>query len=686
MIKNISFSLLFLGFFSANSQKINIKCADNYVKANVTAATGSYENTRTAFFNQISTIINKEDQPEGVVYKIPVVVHVIYETPEDNISREQVLDAIRVINRDYRRVNADTVNTRSVFKPVAADVEVEFVLAKLDEQGNCTEGITRTYSTLTASANDNVKPLAHWDNKKYLNIWVVRNISVQGKSNILGYAYKPVGANQNYINDGIVIRHDQMGEIGTAVSGGRTLTHEAGHYFGLDHPFEYGCFVNNGDFCADTPPVDSANYGCNLGINSCMNDSPDLPDQVENYMDYSDDACANMFTQDQKSIVRASLSIFNLRGSLISNANLQFTGIASNQVLPCAPLADFDADQTLICEGESIQFYDKTFMGNPTSYAWTFSGGSPATSTAQNPIVNYAAKGNYDVNLIVTNANGSTNTLKRGYVSVRSQTNTPYVNAFADGFDQYPIPNLTWHVEPGIDKMNFGYFYKTSYAGQSCVTLQNLHAAKGETDAMITHTISLANSKDAQLSFWYAFADRNPSGNDALKVFVSNDCGKTWSLEGSKVGLFLRTTNARVNDTVWYPTLASQWKQMTVDLNTYALGANAIMIKIEFTAGGGNCFYLDEMFLATTIGMEELFAENGPKIYPNPAHDVVTVELPQPGGTLKITDITGRIVLKKQLATTEKVTSLQTHNFAPGLYLITIEQNGKLITRKIVIQ
>ena len=141
-------------FFGVNAQVATDPCGDNYVKQTVTAEFGSYENTRIAFFEAINEFRKNADQPEGVVYVIPVVVHVIYDAPEDNISREQILDAIRVLNRDYRRLNADTVNTRAIFKAVAADTEIQFQLAKLDPAGNCTEGITRTFSTLTNNGNN----------------------------------------------------------------------------------------------------------------------------------------------------------------------------------------------------------------------------------------------------------------------------------------------------------------------------------------------------------------------------------------------------------------------------------------------------------------------------------------------------------------------------------------------------
>ncbi len=123
---------------------------------------------------------------QGVLHTIPVVFHVVYATEEDNISREQLLDGIRVLNEDFRRLNADAVNTRPIFQSVAADSEIEFKIATRDPNGNCTNGVTRTQSNLSLVANDNVKGVAvSWPNDIYLNIWVVNDIRLSGVSNVL---------------------------------------------------------------------------------------------------------------------------------------------------------------------------------------------------------------------------------------------------------------------------------------------------------------------------------------------------------------------------------------------------------------------------------------------------------------------------------------------------------------------
>ncbi|MCB0639531.1 MAG: T9SS type A sorting domain-containing protein [Lewinella sp.] len=230
------------------------------------------------------------------VITIPVVVHVIYNKSTENISDAQILSQIQVLNDDFRRTNSDADNTWSQ----AADSEIEFCMATTDPNGNPTTGITRTSTSVTAfSTNDNMKFNSSggkdaWPASDYLNIWVC---DISG--GILGYAQFPGGA---AATDGVVIDYQYFGTIGTATSPfdlGRTATHEVGHWLNLRHIWGDGnCNVD--DFVTDTPTSDAANYGCAIGHVSCSS-----TDMVQNYMDYSDDACMNLFTAGQKTRMRA---------------------------------------------------------------------------------------------------------------------------------------------------------------------------------------------------------------------------------------------------------------------------------------------------------------------------------------------------------------------------------------------
>ncbi len=238
---------------------------------------------------------------------IPVVVHVVYHLSNQNISDSQILSQINVLNEDFRRMpNTPGFNNNLI----GSDTRYEFRLSDRDPNGSSTIGITRHYSVKTEFDNRSesdkqvLRNFAYWDPSKYLNIWVVP-VPTSGGNPVLGYVTKFPW--ESGATDGIVVGHNYFGDnVGTAVmspySFGRTTTHEAGHYLGLLHTFQGGCLNSNcsnqGDHVCDTPPVAQPNYSCII-INSCHTDQPDLNDMIENYMDYTNDACMNIFTVGQ---------------------------------------------------------------------------------------------------------------------------------------------------------------------------------------------------------------------------------------------------------------------------------------------------------------------------------------------------------------------------------------------------
>lgn len=265
------------------------------------------------------------DLAGGGVITIPTVVHVVWTDPDQNITDAQVLSQMDVLNADFRRLNADTTLTRPEFDSLAADFEVEFCLATTDPNGNSTTGIVRTNSPNGGQLfgffgpQDDVKSASTggvdpWPTDQYLNIWVCNLLPI-----LAGYAQFP-GEDPN--TDGVVIGYNFFGTTGTVTSPynkGRTTTHEIGHWLGLRHIWGDGdCTMD--DFVFDTPGADNNNSGgCFNVVNSCPDSPYDYDDMVENYMDYSNDSCMNMFTEGQKSrawsfINTDRASLFNSQG------------------------------------------------------------------------------------------------------------------------------------------------------------------------------------------------------------------------------------------------------------------------------------------------------------------------------------------------------------------------------------
>ncbi len=246
------------------------------------------------------------------IITIPVVVHVIYNTTIENISDAQIQSQIDVLNDDFRLMNSDTLDSSHPFWQYTADTEIEFCLASNDPSGNATTGITRTYTDSTSFAGDgNEKHTAtggmdNWDPTEYLNLWVC-NLS----GTTLGYAAFPSDLVTNPDDDGVVIRYQAFGDIGTATAPndlGRTGTHEVGHWLNLRHI--WGDAICGDDFVADTEAAEDNNYGCPPfphNANSTCGSGID-GEMYMNYMDYVDDNCMNMFTFGQGTRMLAALN------------------------------------------------------------------------------------------------------------------------------------------------------------------------------------------------------------------------------------------------------------------------------------------------------------------------------------------------------------------------------------------
>jgi hypothetical protein len=259
------------------------------------------------------------------VARIPVVVHVVYNTAAQNISDAQVQSQIDVLNQDYRMLNADVSGTPAAFLPAAADSRMEFHLAVRDPQCQATTGITRTSTAVTSFDifnTDDVKSAATggadpWPSDRYLNIWVC-----PGQAGQLGRGTFPGTAASV---DGLIVVTEAFGLTGSTYPAyssynlGRTATHEIGHCFDLHHLWGDVSTCAGTDFVADTPNQQGPNYGCQTFPHVTCSNGPN-GDMFMNYMDYSDDRCMFMFTAGQAARMEAAL--VGPRASLLASDGL----------------------------------------------------------------------------------------------------------------------------------------------------------------------------------------------------------------------------------------------------------------------------------------------------------------------------------------------------------------------------
>lgn len=665
-------------------------------------------------------------------YIIPVVVHVMHNYGSENISDAQIQSEINFLNKSFRNLNSDTVNRRQdtfngvfySFKQLAGDAEIEFRLAKLDPNGNCTNGIVRVQTPLTAKGNDDLKRLSVWDTKKYFNMWVVRAINRGNTVGIAGYAQFPMGFNNGASTDGIIVIHNEFGNIGTSSAGQTpnvtTVTHETGHWLGLYHPFQTqgeNCGLD-GDEILDTPPTvfeatsnePLRNRCSDKRFNTCTNEIPDLPDMQENYMDYFIGNCAsNMFTKEQ--ITRMHFVLQNYRKTLWSEENLIATGVNGGPTA-CAPIASFSASTRTTCAGNTVSFTDNSYNSSISTWSWSFPGGSPASSLSKNPgQVKYDNPGTYEVSLEVTGPNGTSKTTQKEYITIlptSADNGNGYYNA--DWWYQNNWYEKGWRFEYEIPKNVFVRTTATSFNQNASMLYPkdqfNVNSGVGTLNSLISPSYDFSGITTGYFSFNYAFAQATlpatiGGGNtrEELRVYTSTDCGKTWisraTISSAQISTIGSGTSAALPTTVnFVPADQSKWKEVKIEGNQIPSQPN-VRFKIEFKYMGGNNFYLDNVRLGIKTGVNEQIANQiGFKVQPNPFSNFTTLsyELSEAHQVeIKLMDITGKEIGNLfngiQTAGTQEIElNKSAFNLNSGLYLIHMNIDGQKFAKKIVVE
>jgi hypothetical protein len=249
----------------------------------------------------------REVSRRGII-RIPVVVHVVWNKEEENVSDAQIQSQIEVLNKDFRKLNQDISQVPDVWKDITVDLGIEFFLATKDPDGNPTTGVTRTHTSVTSFFTDDKIKFESaggkdaWPADRYLNMWVCKL-----GGGLLGYAQFPGGPAET---DGVVITHTGFGTTGTArppFDKGRTATHEIGHWLNLYHIWgDDGTGCTGSDEVDDTPNQASGNTGFPSFPHISCDNGPN-GDMFMNYMDYVDDMCMVMFTQGQATRMNACL-------------------------------------------------------------------------------------------------------------------------------------------------------------------------------------------------------------------------------------------------------------------------------------------------------------------------------------------------------------------------------------------
>ncbi|MEP1033443.1 choice-of-anchor J domain-containing protein [Ekhidna sp.] len=590
---------------------------------------GTIAPATSAFENWMSTKIsereNQAKSPFATLYQIPVVVHVFHKGEPVgvgvNLSEDRIKEQIDSLTADFRRMNADAANTPSEFLPVAADIEVEFLLAKQDPAGNPTNGIVRLQGSRDVYRANSHRPLmrseSYWPAEHYLNIFVV------DLQTFIGYASFPIidleGITNNsddYAFDGVLVDFEYFGvnlSTPTFDSYGRTLTHEVGHWLGLRHIWGDGnCAAD--DFVDDTPlaNTDNGDY-----TSPCTFPNPDdnevcvvgEPEMFQNYMDYTDDICMNLFTNGQKTRMRTVMENAVNRLSLTTSPgltepakfadDLAAVDIISPEYAQCEssviPIVRVENHGTTVVTSYDVQLY---LDGSPNGSAQNV---TTSLAPLSSDTVAFSAKAisstPSSVSFEIINVNGGTdgntsNNLITRNISATNSMNLPFIESFEgtpDVLGTYGVL-FPWEVAnaPKTTPSNQAFIFKAHDNTEWF----------GETAIFKTPIFDLTGLPSGDLLFSYAHANPLNTFYDGLMVKASIDCGETFpDLIFSSFGPNLAT--APEADTYFVPANQLEWIDTLLSITEYR-DIDGVQFAFIGINGSGNNIYVDDIQVVET--------------------------------------------------------------------------------------
>lgn len=607
----------------------------------------------------------------GTPYIIPVVFHIIHNNGEENINDSQILDAVKQVNIQFRKMNADTSEIVASFKSIAADAGVELRLAQLDPDGNCTSGITRTVSSLTNIGDHQVKSLIQWPPDQYLNVYVCNQAA-----GLAGHALLPAAADTVPEWDGIVMQHSYIGTFGTSEYFRRTvLSHEIGHYLNLQHiwggnnvPDYYYLPVAQAGNCAfdddvaDTP-LTIGWQSCSLSGSSCS-----TLDNVQNYMDYA--YCARMFTEGQKQRMHACLnsSVAN-RDNLWTPTNLAATGTDDATYYLCR--AKFEADKRIACAGETVTFTDVSLHG-VDSRVWTVNGGTPSSTTDSVITVLYSTPGSYDVTLSVQSGMQQKDTTLADFIRILPNPGT--ISEMHEPFENQANFEARWIVLPNGNSSNWDLTADAGFMSNQSIFVDNFNATASGFHEFFSEPIDASSHDALVVSFDYAYANNQVSTGELLQVLTSNDCGENWTVRKTYLALASLATVDTLVTSAFYPADETQWKSDVITNIPLASLTDNLMVKFKFTAVNGNNLFIDNIRIIhpDQLGNTELLLDQL-AVYPNPMNEMFTLKIPTGVDVQKIelTDMNGKTIpVQTEISNGEVNVACQ--NINAGLYIVHV--------------
>ena len=625
-------------------------------------------------------------------YTIPMVFHILHTGGPENISDAQIIDEVAILNRDYQKQNADTLSVVPSFTNNIANVGFAFQLARIDPDGNCTNGIIRHYTTNTDwDANDFSLFTYSWPTNKYLNVYIVRSLNIAATA----YAFLP-GVPVPSNADVIVSMHTMCGSIGTSnVNTSRVITHEVGHWFNLAHI--WGVSNAPGVACGDDgvsdTPITKGFTVCSSPMNATVC-TPGVAENYQNYMDYS--PCKIMFTNGQANRMLTCMNgTQNGRNNISSPSNHLATGVTGS-VSNCIPQVELSVSPAAtLCAGSSLTCKAYTCNAQTDTYAWTASSGaviSAASGSATS--ISFPVAGVYVISCVVSNSIGSSSaSMAISVVNAAAQINSTYQESFESTLlpPNWSVINPTSSV-PFWNITNLGASH-----GLQSMYLSAENMPGGSVAVLESPSYDFLNNPGSMFSFKYAYAKKSIIYNDVFKVQASKDCGGTFTDIYVPGATAMANGSGGVSSALFSPT-PDQWKSYDVSAHpnfVSFLNKSNVIFRFYFkedSLGFGNRLYLDQINFDSPNGLNEQQRNFDLNVFPNPSTFFVQLTLSLDDAAyvaIELSDLSGRI-LKTQDRRFYAAGNYTPHfdygNIPAGIYFLNLRINNQTIVKKICVE
>lgn len=609
---------------------------------------------------------------------IPTVVHIHYGGLVMPLGIMHVQPLLDQCNNDLRALNADIGTVIPAFAGLVGDLGVELRLATLDEEGDCMSGVLYHPYDPTVEAPD---PTAYTlDTRRYLNI------HIHPATNSFANFPSPV-TDPYSITDVIVL------SAYDAVFRPRSLAHELGHWAGLYHTF--GNSGTSGitcgdDFIADTPETAGSPLDCDLGLNTC---TPGVVENVQNFMDYS--TCGAMFTQGQAAHAIATLADPGLvRAALHTAANLAATGV--DQEPTCALTGDMHLRIAEHCSGTEVSFRALAEHQMPDSVRWSFPGGTPNTSTVDDPSVLFATSGTYQATLTVCKG-GTCITVQRTmdiHVPDADANGLTLVGTlpFSEGFEgdfALPQPHM---LAAASTTPTWQPFAQAGHASARSLYVPAEEQTTADTNDLVIGNFDLSGLEQPYIRMKVATSYHSTAGWGWLDVLFHDQCSNIF--QGGVWMTVPLNVLAQDNGIGFIPTSDAQWTTVEGTYPSWVQATSAqitIRLRRAPLAPGQQteAFFLDDLYIGEAQTVTSIATHAGGdslRAWPNPARDEVRIQRTADHGpaVLRLHDATGRTVVEQRYSGT--VLDVDLSGLAPGGYVLSVDDALGLQRLHLVVQ